>query len=169
MRRHSVFQFGLGIGLLTILWLSINSSPLSLVSAANNANNKLAVIATQSAPSSFDKAPVLTSDQAITDTLDANTALHSYKFSAKAGEQYRVTVAVKSGTLVTSLSVVSTDLMQVLGESDGATLIDSTLHFAIPADATYGVIVSYIGIGSTLGTPAPGTYTITLTRVTPLN
>jgi hypothetical protein len=168
MRRHSVIQFGLGIGLLTILWLSINFSPLNLVSAANN-NKRLATMATQSAPSSFDKAPVLTPDQALTDILDANTALHSYKFSAKAGEQYRVSVAVKSGNLVTSLSVVSTDLIQVLGESDGAALIDSTLHFAIPTDSTYGVIVSYIGIGATPGTPAPGTYTITLTRVTPLN
>jgi len=147
------------------LWLLMNTAPLSRLTFASAAtgDKRVTIVTTQSAASSFDTAPMLTPETTVTDTLDKNVALHSYRFNAKAGEQYRVVAEVKSGSFFMSLSVVSLDLVQVLAESDGANLIDSTLHFAIPTEATYGVIVSYIG--TPLTTPVPGTYAITLTRV----
>ena len=163
MRRRISGEFGLGICLLAILWLTTHLAPSTTASAANNL--LFHSRATPAVPSSFDKAPVLVLDQATTDSLDESTAIRTYQFKAKLGEQYRVAVELTDGNFFTSVSVVSTDLIHVLGETDGADLIDSSLHFVAPADATYGIIVSYNA--STFGTPVPGKYTVILTQIQP--
>ena len=163
MRRRISVRLGLGLCFLTILWFTAHLAPLTTAAAADK--NRLVNMATQVAVSSFDKAPVLVPGQTVTDSVDETTALRSYRFEAKSGEQYRIAVALTDGNYFTSVSVVSADLIHVLGESDGADLIDSSLHFAIPADATYGVIVSYIAPSSS--TPMPGKYTIVFTQVEP--
>jgi len=106
----------------------------------------------------------LTPDQPITDSLDDKIGYRFYKFNARMGESYRVTIEVKTGNFWTNTTITGPDSDVVLGSTQGDTLIDSMLHFAIPQDDTYNVLVDYIT--PTFGTPAPGTFTITLSKVT---
>lgn len=157
MRRPMVLQLAFALSLLALLWLAANSTGKTTAAQATHAATSIA--------SSFDQSPIMTVGQAITDNVSDDLALHTYKFNAQVGTRYSIALTATSGNYLTSLSVVSSDMMIVLAESDGADLIDSSLHFVAPQNAVYGVVVSYSA--ATFGTPVPGAYRILLSQALP--
>ena len=163
MPRRMALGLGFGVCLFSVLLIG---QTLALNASAQHTSLKRAGLLLTAVPTlSLNDARELTDGQPLTDALDQNAAGRAYKFGAKAGETYRLAVDVQSGNFWTAVSVTSGDFSEILGESDGESLIDSALHVAIPADGEYAVTVVYVP--ATIGTPTPGNYTVTLTRVTP--
>jgi hypothetical protein len=156
---------GVGLGACLVGLLLINHSLAPDAVAQNVHSRRPAFVATLIPTLSLNEARELSPGQPFTDSLDENTSVRAYKFNAKAGETYRLAVDAQTGNFWTTISVTSSDFSEILGESDGEALIDSTLHVAIPTDGEYAVTVEYVP--ATIGTPTPGTYAVTLTRVTP--
>lgn len=156
---------GLAFGV-CLAGLVLISQPLAPTVSAQHAHSQRPALIASAIPTlSLNDAHELTSGQPFTDSLDESILVRAYKFAAKAGESYRLAVDVQTGNFWTTVSVTSADFSEILGESDGEALIDSALHVAIPTDGEYAVTVEYVP--ATIGTPVPGNYTVTLSRVTP--
>ncbi|MHB8626854.1 MAG: hypothetical protein ACYDBJ_19355 [Aggregatilineales bacterium] len=160
-------RIALGLGLcMCVLGLLLIGQTLAPNASAQRAHVQRPALMLTGVPTlSLNDARELTPGQPLTDAIDENTAVRAYKFSAKAGETYRLAVDLQTGNFWTTVSVTSSDFSQILGESDGEALIDSALHVAIPSSGEYAVTVEYVP--ATVGTPTPGNYTVTLTRITP--
>jgi hypothetical protein len=163
MSRRIALGWGMCVCVFGLLLIGQTLAPNA---SAQSAHSKYSALTRTVVPTlSLNDARELTPGQSLTDTIDENTAIRAYKFSAKAGETYRLAVDVQSGNFWTTVSITSGDFSQILGESDGEALIDSALHVAIPSDGAYAVTVQYVP--ATIGTPTPGNYSVTLTLVTP--
>ncbi len=159
------FIFGLGLLILSATLLLIHTSDAQ-AGVQTGTRNIPAMQATLVPPlaSIPDDARLLELNKPLTDSMDDSekSAVRYYKFPAKAGERYHVVITVQSGNFGTNATIASTDFLQVLATTEGDTLINSSLHFAIPLDETYGVVVEYVA--ATVGTPAPGTISVMLTQ-----
>src|SRR5271165_4158841 len=131
-----------------------------LITQTTNArqNRPQDVLPTAVATFSLQDAKPIVVGQPITDTLDEATSARQYRFDAKAGESYRVSLEVLTCNFWTVLSITSADFSQMLGSSDGEALIDSSLHVAIEKDGAYVVTVEYAT--PSFGTASPGTYAV---------
>src|SRR5437870_13869673 len=71
---------------------------------------KLATPAATLPPEIPSDTQALTLDKPVTDSLDPNTGIRFYTFTAKAGQLIRVSVDPKSGNFFTTLTIMSSDL-----------------------------------------------------------
>jgi len=104
-------------------------------------------------------------DKPLTETLDSNTPSRLYKFQAKANQLVRLTVDPKTENFFTTISILTNDLQTQLGGTMGEALVAGSIIIKVPDDGTYVVSVDYAD--STIGTPTPGSYQITLSEFKP--
>ncbi len=100
----------------------------------------------------------------LTESLSQDTSIHFYRFTGKADQKFRVSVEPKPGAdFFTSISITGDDLQSILGGTVGEALVSGSVVIKLPTDGAYFVMVEYAD--STVGTPTPGSYDITLSEV----
>jgi len=102
----------------------------------------------------------LTLGQSLNETLDINNPSRLYKFDGKAGQVVRLDVLPQTPDFYTSVNILGIDLETTLGGTIGEDLVGGSVIVKLPEDGVYVVSVDYAD--STIGTPAPGNYQITL-------
>ena len=107
----------------------------------------------------------LTLGQTLNETLDTNNPSRLYKFDGKAGQVLRLDVLPQTPDFFTSVNILGIDLETTLGGTIGEDLVGGSVIVKLPEDGVYVVSVDYAD--STIGTPAPGMYQITLSPYTP--
>jgi len=130
---------------------------------ANSANHKLRQQATATEISEIPpNTQTLAFDKPVTDSLDPANPGRYYKFDGKANELIIASLAPMGGTLYTTLTILDSDLQQILGGTQGEAVIGGSAIVRLPADGTYVVIVDYAD--STIATPAPGKFSLTVSE-----
>ena len=158
MKRLSAFV------LATALLLSALAGSLTLAKGTLPSAGRVHAQATD-APELPPDTKTLEFDKPITETLDMNTPSRLYKFQAKANQIVRLTVEPKTDNFFTTISILTLDLQTQLGGTIGEALVAGSIIIKVPNDGTYVVSVDYAD--STIGTPAPGSYQITLSEFKP--
>ncbi len=158
MKRRSAFI------LATALWLSALAGSLTLAKGAMPSTGRVRAQATDVSELPPDT-KTLEFDKPLTETLDSNTPSRLYKFQAKANQIVRLSVDPKTINFFTTISILTDDLQTELGGTMGEALVAGSIIVKIPDDGTYVVSVDYAD--STIGTPTPGSYQITLSEFKP--
>ena len=107
----------------------------------------------------------LTFGKTVSDSLDPNNPGRYYKFDGKANEQIIASLDPQGSTLYTTITILDSDLQSILGGTQGEAVIGGSAIVRLPADGTYVVIVDYAD--STIATPAPGKFSLTVSDYKP--
>ena len=109
-------------------------------------------------------AKMLQFDQPVTETITPEISGLFYKFSGKVDQLVRLSLEPKTGNYNSTATILdSANLDTIIGGTQGENIIGGSLIVRLPADGTYAVIIDFGP--ATKGTPAPGSYVITLSPV----
>ncbi len=164
MNQRSARTFLVFASISTVVILLLFGSAILARGTATDkghANHKLRQQATATEISEIPpNTQTLAFDKPVTDSLDPANAGRYYKFDGKANEQIIASLDPKGGTLYTTITILDSDLQQILGGTQGEAVIGGSAIVRLPADGTYVVIVDYAD--STIATPAPGKFSLTV-------
>ncbi len=163
MKRNSTFLIVSAIALLGLVMLGGGVSARSSHAPVPNVKHVQAQATLP--PELPTDTPMLTLGQTLTETLDVNNSSRLYEFNGKAGQVIRLDVLPQTPDFFTSVNILGVDLETTLGGTIGEDLVGGSVIVKLPEDGVYVVTVDYAD--STIGTPAPGTYQITLSPYTP--
>lgn len=107
----------------------------------------------------------LTFGKAISDSLDPANPGRYYKFDGKANQLIIATLDPQGGTVYPTVTILDSDLQRILGGTQGEAVLGGSVIVRLPDDGTYIVIVDYAD--STIATPAPGKFTLTVSEYKP--
>ncbi len=134
-----------------------------LVRGAPSAARKALAQATATLPSELPPNTVtLVLDKTVSETLDPSIPGRYYKFEGKAKQLIRISLDPKSSNFYSTITILDSDLQTILGGTQGEAVIGGSVVVKLPDDGTYVVVVDYAD--STIGTPTPGSYDLTLSE-----
>jgi len=165
MKRNSTFLIVCAAALIGLIMLGGVASARSGHSTSPGSHTKSVQAQATLPPELPTGTPMLTLGQTLTETLDANNSSRLYEFSGKAGQVLRLDVLPQTPDFFTSVNILGVDLETTLGGTIGEDLVGGSIIVKLPEDGIYVITVDYAD--STIGTPAPGTYQITLSAYTP--